>query len=64
MPHHALEIALTRPLTAAELCHAAQAWPLAANHDSTRLMALADGKPPNEPPTACADASPPGCPST
>ncbi|SOR76559.1 hypothetical protein SCNRRL3882_0043 [Streptomyces chartreusis NRRL 3882] len=41
MPHHALEIALTRPLTAAEHRHATQAWPLAANHDATRLMALA-----------------------
>ncbi|MFD0008936.1 hypothetical protein ACFVJ4_42180 [Streptomyces sp. NPDC127178] len=46
MPHHALEITLTRPLTAAELRHAAQAWPLAANHNATRLMALAGAKTP------------------
>ncbi|MEU8992849.1 hypothetical protein AB0C98_41810 [Streptomyces sp. NPDC048558] len=46
MPHHALEITLTRPLTAAELRHAAHAWPLAANHDATCLMALAGAKPP------------------
>lgn len=64
MPHHALEFALTRPLTPAELRHAAQAWPLAANHDTTRLMALTGAKTPNGPPTACASASPPGCPST
>ncbi|MFE7276505.1 hypothetical protein [Streptomyces sp. NPDC057623] len=44
MPHHALEITLTRPLTSAELRHAAQAWPLAANHNATRLMALAHAK--------------------
>ncbi|SDP62245.1 hypothetical protein SAMN04487981_12942 [Streptomyces sp. cf386] len=46
MPHHALEIALTRPLTSAELRHAAHAWPLAANRDATRLMAVAGGKTP------------------
>ncbi|MEU6182937.1 MULTISPECIES: hypothetical protein [Streptomyces] len=46
MPHHALEITLTRPLTAAELRRAAQAWPLAANYDATHLMALAGGKNP------------------
>ncbi|GHH30418.1 hypothetical protein [Streptomyces lanatus] len=46
MPHHALEITLTRPLTPAELHHAARAWPLAANHDATRLMALTGGKTP------------------
>ncbi|MFJ8719486.1 hypothetical protein ACIRD9_41030 [Streptomyces violaceus] len=46
MPHHALEITLTRPLSAAELRHAAQAWPLAANHDATRLMALVGAKTP------------------
>ncbi|WP_432175595.1 hypothetical protein [Streptomyces sp. Tue6028] len=44
MPHHALEVVLTRPLTAAELRRAAHAWPLAANHDATRLMGLADAK--------------------
>ncbi|WP_282703924.1 hypothetical protein [Streptomyces sp. CC219B] len=46
MPHHALEIVLTRPLTAAELRHAAYAWPLAANRDATRLMTLAGGATP------------------
>ncbi|GGS95546.1 hypothetical protein [Streptomyces violaceus] len=46
MPHHALEITLTRPLSAAELHHAAQAWPLAANHNTTRLMALVGAKTP------------------
>lgn len=46
MPQHALEITLTRPLTAAELRHAAHAWPLAPNHDATRLMALAGAKSP------------------
>jgi hypothetical protein len=40
MPHHALEITLTRPLTPAELHTAARVLPLAANHDATRLMAL------------------------
>ncbi|MFI1035250.1 hypothetical protein [Streptomyces sp. NPDC020951] len=44
--HHALEIVLTRPLTAAELRRAAQDWPLAANHDTSRLMAVAGGKTP------------------
>jgi hypothetical protein len=46
MAHHALELTLTRPSTEAELRHAAQAWPLAANHDATRLMTLAGGKTP------------------
>ncbi|MER6094096.1 hypothetical protein [Streptomyces bluensis] len=46
MPHHALEIVLTRPLTATELRHAAHTWPLAANHGTTRLMALASAKTP------------------
>ncbi|QOV33108.1 hypothetical protein IM697_22840 [Streptomyces ferrugineus] len=40
MPHHALEITLTRPLTPAELHTAACVLPLAANHDATRLMTL------------------------
>ncbi len=47
MPHHALEITLTRPLTVAELRHAAQAWLLAANHNATRLMALVGAKTPD-----------------
>lgn len=46
MPHHALELLLTRPLTTAELRHAAHPWPLAANHDTTRLMAVTSGKNP------------------
>ncbi|MFJ8637229.1 hypothetical protein [Streptomyces sp. NPDC093568] len=46
VPHHALEIMLTRPLTTAELRRAAHAWPLAANHDTTRLMVLAGAKTP------------------
>lgn len=44
--HHALEIVLTRPATAAELRRAGQDWPLAANYDTSRLMAVADGKTP------------------
>lgn len=44
--HHALEIVLTRPATAAELRRAARDWPLAANHESSRLMAVAGGKTP------------------
>ncbi|MFJ8364596.1 hypothetical protein [Streptomyces sp. NPDC093984] len=47
MPHHALEILLTRPLAADELRHAARIWPLAANHDATRLMALMGAKTPD-----------------
>ncbi|MFC8394114.1 hypothetical protein [Streptomyces sp. NPDC057238] len=45
--HHALEVALTRPLTPAELHHAAQVLPLAANHDATRLMILVRAKSPD-----------------
>lgn len=40
MARHALEITLTRPVTPAELARASPALPLAANHDSTRLMAV------------------------
>ncbi|MFJ9250302.1 hypothetical protein [Streptomyces sp. NPDC101776] len=47
MPHHALEILLTRPLTPAELRAAARVLPLAANHDTTRLMALVHAKTPD-----------------
>lgn len=46
MPHHALEITLTRPLAPAELRHAARVLPLAADHDTTRLMVLARAKTP------------------
>jgi hypothetical protein len=44
MPHHALEIVLTRPLAQAELRDAARVLPLAANHNATRLMALVHAK--------------------
>ncbi|MET9833720.1 hypothetical protein ABZ078_31470 [Streptomyces sp. NPDC006385] len=44
MAHHALEITLTRPLTAAELHHAARTMPLAANCDATRLMTVVRAK--------------------
>ncbi|KUO07206.1 hypothetical protein AQJ58_36315 [Streptomyces sp. DSM 15324] len=47
MPHHALEIVLTRPLTPAALLRAARVLPLAANHDATRLMALVPAKTPH-----------------
>ncbi|WP_406349789.1 hypothetical protein [Streptomyces sp. NBC_00658] len=47
MPHHALEITLTRPLTPVELHHASRTWPLAANHDATRLIALMSAKTPD-----------------
>ncbi|MFC4469299.1 hypothetical protein ACFPH6_33105 [Streptomyces xiangluensis] len=46
MPHHALEITLTRPLAPAELHHATRSMPLAANHDATRLMAVTRAKTP------------------
>ncbi|WP_189880032.1 hypothetical protein [Streptomyces bluensis] len=38
--HHAVEIVLTRPLTAGELKRAGRSVPLAANADRTRLMAV------------------------
>ncbi|MET8813537.1 hypothetical protein ABZW47_16175 [Streptomyces sp. NPDC004549] len=44
VPHHALEIILTRPLTANALGRAARALPLAADHDATRLTALVQAK--------------------
>lgn len=40
MARHAVEITLTRPATPGELARASQVMPLAANHDTTRLMAL------------------------
>ncbi|MGJ3558094.1 hypothetical protein ACR6C2_00695 [Streptomyces sp. INA 01156] len=64
MPHHALEITLTRPPNPAELDAACRRMPLAANCDTTRLMALVPPRPPNGPPTGCADASKTGSPST
>ncbi|MFF3932936.1 hypothetical protein [Streptomyces hirsutus] len=48
MPHHALEITLTRALTRAELDQAARTLPLAANHDATRLMAVVRAKTPGK----------------
>ena len=48
MPHHALEILLTRPLGPAELRDAARVLPLAANHDATRLMTLGHAKTPHQ----------------
>jgi len=48
MPYHALEIVLTRPLAPAELRDAARVLPLAANHDTTRLMALVHAKAPHQ----------------
>lgn len=47
MPHHALEITLTRPLSPAALHHATRVLPLAANHDATRLIALMPAKTPH-----------------
>ncbi|MER7720740.1 hypothetical protein ABTX99_27990 [Streptomyces flaveolus] len=44
MPHHALEIQLTRPARPVELRAVARSIPLAANSDTTRLMALSPGK--------------------
>ncbi|MEV6395906.1 hypothetical protein AB0M39_14185 [Streptomyces sp. NPDC051907] len=44
MSHHALEIALARPATRAELVRAARVMPIAANRDATRLMTLAKAK--------------------
>lgn len=46
MPHHALEILLTRPLAPAELRDATRTLPLATNHDTTRLMTLVRAKTP------------------
>lgn len=48
MPHHALEIVLTRPLGPAELRDAARVLPLSVNHDATRLMALVHAKAPRQ----------------
>ncbi|MCZ0991780.1 hypothetical protein [Streptomyces diastatochromogenes] len=47
MPHHALEITLTRALNQAELDAVCRRMPLAANHGTTRLMALVDAKTPH-----------------
>ncbi|MFJ8086296.1 hypothetical protein ACIQ6Y_37765 [Streptomyces sp. NPDC096205] len=47
MPHHALEVVLTRPLSSAELREAVRVLPLATNHDTTRLMTLVRAKTPH-----------------
>ncbi|MGW2259096.1 hypothetical protein ACWCXE_14895 [Streptomyces sp. NPDC001780] len=64
MPHHALEITLTRPLTPTALQRAARLLPLAANHEATRLIALMPAKPPTGHYAGCATGSGTGCPST
>ncbi|MFF4734180.1 hypothetical protein ACFY3M_55460 [Streptomyces mirabilis] len=48
MPHHALDITLTRPLAPAELHQATRTMPLAANHDATHLLALVPAKTPSK----------------
>lgn len=48
MPHHALDVTLTRPLTPAELHQAARTMPLAANHAATRLLAVVRAKTPDK----------------
>lgn len=48
MPHHALEITLIRPLPANALRRAGRQLPLAANHDTTRLMSLVEAKTPHQ----------------
>ncbi|WP_405842588.1 hypothetical protein [Streptomyces sp. NBC_01518] len=45
-PHHAVEVTLTRPATAAELHRARRAVPLAANAERTRLMAVQQARSP------------------
>ncbi|NUJ99647.1 hypothetical protein [Streptomyces lunaelactis] len=45
--HHAIEITLTRPATAAELHRARRAVPLATNAERTRLMAVQRAKNPS-----------------
>jgi hypothetical protein len=48
VPRHAVEVTLTRPATTAELARASQALPLAADHDSTRLMAVVKAGSPDQ----------------
>jgi uncharacterized protein (DUF1778 family) len=45
-PHHAIEITLTRPATAAELHRARRTVALAANAERTRLMAVQQARSP------------------
>ncbi|MFD7817637.1 hypothetical protein ACFV6E_32660 [Streptomyces sp. NPDC059785] len=47
VPHYALEVSLTRPLSPQALHRAAGRLPLAANHDATRLMTLMPAKSPH-----------------
>lgn len=47
MPHHALEIVLTRVPDQTELDAARRKMPLAASHDTTRLMTLVKAKTPD-----------------
>src|SRR5689334_4096667 len=46
MPFHALDVTLTRALTPADFRRAVRTMPLAANHDTTRLLALVRAKTP------------------
>jgi hypothetical protein len=46
MPHHAVEIILTRPATPGELRHARCGVSLAASADRTRLMAVHSARSP------------------
>ncbi|MEU1041407.1 hypothetical protein [Streptomyces sp. NPDC005907] len=48
MAHHDLEITLTRPLTTAELQHAARTMRLAPDRDATRLMTVVRAKTPRK----------------
>ncbi|MER6032088.1 hypothetical protein [Streptomyces sp. NPDC001851] len=48
MPHHALEITLTRALSQAEIDTARRRMPVADNHDATRLMALVKADAPEQ----------------
>ncbi|SDE24290.1 hypothetical protein SAMN05216505_12230 [Streptomyces prasinopilosus] len=48
MPHHALDITLTRTLTRAELDQTVRTWPLVANRDTIRLMAVVRAKSPGK----------------
>ncbi|MFJ5035168.1 hypothetical protein ACIQB5_45730 [Streptomyces sp. NPDC088560] len=45
MPHHALEITLTRAASTAELAFARSRMPLAPNHGTTRRMVLINAAP-------------------
>lgn len=49
-PHHAIEVTLTRPATAAELHRARRTVPLAVNAERTRLMAVQQARSPGRAP--------------